>query len=87
MFGKFRNIKSFIGELAPIFERIMEFYPITDIRETEPGIYEGYLEGEWVRLEIAKLPRDDFHHPLVKLHLEKEPQEAQEQLHPEVEVI
>ena len=78
MFEKFKSIKGFIGELAPIFERILEVYPVADIKEIEPDVYEGYLEGEWVRLEIAKLPRDDFHHPLVKLHLKKEPQEPQE---------
>jgi hypothetical protein len=84
MFQKFRVIKGYLGELAPILERILELYSIASVKEIEPSIWEGLLEGESVTLKIARLPKDDFHHPLVKLYLEVE--EDKEEDKPEIEI-
>jgi hypothetical protein len=86
MFGKLKGIRGFLGELAPIFERILEIYPTATVEETEHNVCEGSLNDEWVFLEVARLPKDDFHHPLVKLYLETEEDKEPEQL-PKVEVV
>jgi len=56
MFWKVPLIEGYLGELAPIFARLREFYPMAEAHQVEDGSWEGELDGAYFRIQVLEPP-------------------------------